>query len=292
MKQLYKLIILITICCAAMLKANAQQEPTYTLYRYYSSFFNPSAIGLEDKVTFQSNFRSAFLGIPDAPETQSFYVTVPINDKINVGVNAIADQLFIENTTSLFASISYSLQLSASTDLIFGVQAGGSFVNINFDRINLPTDPLFSQNISDFNPNVGVGFYLNNDKYFASLSSPRLLSTDRVDDTNGVVTSANNELQIYLSGGYHFDLSKSVKFTPSALVRFFDSETAVDLTGTFKFIDRIEVGANYRIDEAFGGLLYFTLKDWLEIGYAYEANSSDIDTFEDGTHEIGLTLKF
>lgn len=290
--KLYKSIILIFICCVATLSVSAQQEPTYTLYRYNSSFFNPAAIGLDEKVTLRSNFRTQFAGIPDAPETQSFYVTVPVSEKINVGVNAIADQLFIENTTALFASVSYNLQLGAATNLIFGIQAGGSFVNINFDRLNLPADPLFSQNVNDFNPNVGVGFYLNNDKYFASLASPRLLSTDRIDDTNGVVTSANNELQVYITGGYHFDLGKSVKFTPSTLVRFFDSETTIDLTGTFKFIDIIEVGANYRIDEAFGGLLYLTLQEWLEIGYAYEANSSDIDQFEDGTHEIGLTLKF
>lgn len=290
--KLYKSIILLLICCTATLSVTAQQEPTYTLYRYNTAFFNPAAFGLNEQATFKTNFRSQFIGIPESPETQSFYLSIPVNDRINVGLNTIVDDVFIENATSLFASFSYKLQIAANTDLIFGVQAGGTFVNIDFDRINLPLDPLFSQNVSDFNPNIGLGFYLNNDKYFASLSSPRLLATDRIDDESGIVTSASNQLQVYITGGYHFDLKDNIVFTPSTLVRFLEDETFVDLTASFKFFDKIELGANYRIDNAFGGLLNLTLSDWLEIAYAYEANSSDINTFGDGNHEVGLTLKF
>jgi len=290
--KLYKSIIIICVCFAATFNVAAQQEPTYTLYRYNTAFFNPAAFGLNEDVTLRSNFRSQFVGIDDSPETQSFFLSVPINDRIKVAATVINDNVFIENATSLFASFTYKVELNTTTDLIFGIQAGGTFVNINFDRIGLSLDPLFSQNANDFNPNVGAGFYLKNEKYFASLSSPRLLSTDRIDDESGIITSASNQLQVYISGGYHFRLNKSFVFTPSSLVRFLEDDTLIDITGTFKFLDRFSLGANYRIDNAFGGLLYLELENWLEIGYAYEANSSDINTFGDGNHEIGLTFKF
>lgn len=290
--KLYKSITLILICFAATLNVAAQQEPTYTLYRYNTAFFNPAAFGLDNQITLRTNFRSQFTTIEESPETQSFYLNVPINQKMTVGLNAINDNVFIENATSLFANFSYKLQLTETTDLIFGLQAGGTFVNINFDRINLPLDPLFSQNANDFNPNVGIGFYLNNDKYFASLSSPRLFETDRIDDESGIITSASTQLQVYITGGYHFNLSNKIVFTPSSLVRFLEDNTFVDLTATFKFFDTLELGANYRVDNAFGGLLYLSIQDWLEVGYAYEANSSDINSFENGNHEVGITLKF
>jgi type IX secretion system PorP/SprF family membrane protein len=290
--KLYKSIVLLIISLTATFSASAQQEPTYTLYRYTNGFFNPAAFGLDKKLTLRTNLRSQFIGIANSPETQSFYLNIPVNDKINVGINAINDNVFIENATSLFANFSYILQLNENTELIFGLQAGGTFVNISFDRINLPLDPLFSQNANDFNPNIGAGFYIKNDKYFVSLSSPRLLKTDRIDDKSGIITSASSKLQVYVSGGYHFNLGQDIMFTPSSLVRFLEDETFIDLTGTFKFFNRISLGANYRVDNAFGGLLYLELEDWLEIGYAYETNTSDIKTFEDGTHEIGLAFKF
>jgi len=270
----------------------AQQEPLYTLYRYNTNFYNPAAFGLNERTEFKSNFRSQFINIEQAPETQSFYLAVPINDRIGVGFTAIVDEVFIENNTSLFASFAYKLQLSEKTDLYFGVQAGGTFVSIDFADLGLATDPLLSQNVNDFNPNVGAGVYVKNEKYFASLSSPRILTSERIDDDSGVLTSANTSLQVYVSGGYHFPLGSNVTFTPSTLLRFSDFETIADITGTFKFFDRFEIGANYRVDRSFGGLAYISIQNWLEIGYAFEGNSSDIRVEESGTHEIGLTIKF
>ncbi|NER15547.1 type IX secretion system membrane protein PorP/SprF [Leptobacterium flavescens] len=290
--KIYKSLILGILLIGCSTALQAQQEPVYTLYRYNTGFFNPAALGADDQITFKSNFRSQFVGIDDAPETQSFYLSLPLNEKVGIGLTTIVDNVFIEQATSLFASFSYKLQIGYATDLYFGIQAGGTFVSIDFNRLELPLDPLFSQNANDFNPNLGIGFYLKNEGYFASLSSPRLLRTDRIDDESGIVTTANNELQIHLSGGYHFNLSDEIVFTPSTLVRFSSEETIVDITATFKFLDRFEIGANYRADRAFGGLAYLSIQNWLELGYAYETNTSDINTFEDGTHEIGLTFKF
>ncbi|NER12076.1 type IX secretion system membrane protein PorP/SprF [Leptobacterium flavescens] len=290
--KLYKSVVLGFLLIGCAFNTFAQQEPTYTLYRYNTAFFNPAAFGLDENVSLRSDFRSQFVNIENAPETQSFYLSIPVNEKIGVGVTTIVDNVFIEQATSLFASFSYKLQIGFATDLYFGIQAGGTFVNIDFNSLDLPTDPLFAQNANTFNPNVGAGLYLKNENYFASLSSPRILSTDRIDDESGVVTTANNELQLYLSGGYHFKLSDAVVFTPSSLLRFSSDETVLDVTATFKFLDRFEVGANYRLDRALGGLAYVSIQNWLEIGYAYESNTSDINTFEDGTHEIALAFKF
>ncbi|NAS31868.1 type IX secretion system membrane protein PorP/SprF [Flavobacteriaceae bacterium R38] len=292
MKNIYKIIILFAFIIGSSFTMKAQQEPLYTLYRYTTNFYNPAAFGLNERVEFKSNFRSQFTNIDQAPETQSFYLGVPVNDRIGIGFTAIIDEVFIENATSLFASFAYKLQLTEKTDLYFGIQAGGTFVNIDFTDLGLGADPLFAQNVNDFNPNIGAGIYIKNEKYFASLSSPRILTSERIDDDSGVLTSANNNLQVYLSGGYHLPISGNVIFTPSALLRFSDKETITDITGTFKFLERFEVGANYRIDRSLGGLLYISIQDWLEIGYAYEGNSSDINIEEDGTHEVGIALKF
>lgn len=290
--KLYKIFFSILFLFIISLKGIAQVEPSYSLYRYTTNFFNPAAFGMEDKVTIKTNFRSQFLGIDNAPETQSISLGIPINDKINVGTIVIADKVFIERTTSLFASFSYKIQVGKATNLLFGVQTGGTFVNIDFEKLNLPTDPFLSQNTNYFNPNVGVGFYLKNENYFASLSVPRLFETDRVADENGVATQANNKAQLYVSGGYYLKLSNSIKFIPSTLVRLSQEEIITDATATFEFFEKFDVGVNYRVDRAIGGLLYITIKDRLKLGYAYESNLSDINKYDNGTHEFGLSFEF
>jgi type IX secretion system PorP/SprF family membrane protein len=290
--KLYKIFFSILFLFIISLKGIAQVEPSYSLYRYTTNFFNPAAFGMEEKVTIKTNFRSQFLGIDNAPETQSISLGIPINDKINVGTIVIADKVFIERTTSLFASFSYKIQVGKATNLLFGVQTGGTFVNIDFEKLNLPADPFLSQNTNYFNPNVGVGFYLKNEKYFASLSVPRLFETDRVADENGVATQANNKAQLYISGGYHLKIANSIKFIPSTLVRLSQEEIITDATATFEFFEKFDVGVNYRVDRAIGGLLYITIKNRLKLGYAFESNTSTIDKYENGTHEFGLRFEF
>ncbi|WP_159780630.1 PorP/SprF family type IX secretion system membrane protein [Flavobacterium sp. 9AF] len=274
------------------IKINAQVEPTYSLYRYNTSFFNPAAFGNEEKVAITTNFRSQFLGIDYAPETQSISLGIPLNEKMKIGTIVIADKVFIESNTSLFASLSYGIQIGKETDLLFGLQAGGSFVSIDFGKLNLPKDPYLSKDPNYFNPNMGVGFYVKNEKYYASLSVPRLFETDRIADENGVATQANNNVQFYISGGYYFDISDKIKLIPSTLVRFSQEEIIADATATVQFFEKFDLGVNYRLDSAIGGLFYITIKDRLQLGYAYESNLSDINKYDNGTHEFGLNFRF
>lgn len=292
MKNIHISILLFLFLIIGNFSASAQQEPLYTLYRYNTNFFNPAAFGLNEKMEFRSNFRNQFSGIEQAPETLGLYFGIPVNERIGIGATVVSDKVFIESTTSLFASFAYGVQLDRWTWLHFGVQAGGTFVNIDFNGIDQAIDPVFAQNVNDFNPNVGAGIYLKGMDYFVSLSSPRILASDRIDDDSGVLTVARSRPQFYLSGGYHFAISDDVIFTPSTLLRFSNEETIADITAAFKILNTIEVGANYRVDRAFGGLLYLTVQEWLEIGYAYETNSGAINVSEEGTHEIGATLKF
>ena len=290
--KLYKILFSILLLLSSSLKVLAQAEPSYSLYRYNASFYNPAAFGLDERFTVKANFRSQFIGVAEAPETQSLNLSIPINDKINIGTIVIADKVFIEKTTSLFESFSYKLKVSESTNLLFGIQAGGTFVNIDFERLNLPADPFLSQNTNYFNPNIGTGFYLKNEKYFASLSIPRIFETDRVADKNGIATSANNKAQIYISGGYNFKINENILFKPSSLIRYSSEEIITDITGTFNFLNLFDLGANYRIDRAVGGLFNIKIKNKLQLGYAFESNISNINKYENGTHELGITFQF
>jgi type IX secretion system PorP/SprF family membrane protein len=275
----------------------AQQEPNYTLYRYTMNVINPAYAGADGNTSLTSNLRSQWVNVEGAPETQSFFYSQPLGDKIGIGVSIVGDQVFIEKQTSLNIDFSYRLQVSENTNLFLGLKAGGNTYNLergNLANLGFQSDPALNDLDTGFRPNIGAGAYLMNDKYFLSLSVPSILSSERIDESEGRVTQATEEAHVYLGGGYNFRLNDNTEFRPSTMIRYVSgSPISADITGAFRFNDRFEIGAAYRTDNAFSGLMMIELADWMDLGYAYESTTrNDLSSVSSGTHEVLVRFNF
>lgn len=276
----------------------AQQEPNYSLYRYTMNVLNPAYAGADGSTNLTTNLRSQWVNVDDAPETQSFFFAAPVGKRVGLGVSVVNDQTFIENQTSFSIDFSYALPVYEGTKLFLGLKAVGSKYSI--DRTNLanisvfPLDPALNNFDNSFNPNVGVGAYLLNDKYFVSLSVPSLLLNESVNNDDGKITYATEKAHIYLSGGYNFMIGDNTEFRPSALVRYVGgAPLSADITAAFRFMKKFELGAAYRTDQAITGLMMLNLADWVDIGYAYDSSTrSEITGISNGTHELFFRLNF
>jgi hypothetical protein len=60
------------------------------------------------------------------------------------------------------------------------------------------------------------------------------------------------------------------------------------LTLMRRFFRKFEIGASYRLDDSFSGLVNFAVTPSVRIGYAYDAVTSDINAFAPASHEIML----
>ncbi|MEM1002642.1 MAG: type IX secretion system membrane protein PorP/SprF [Bacteroidota bacterium] len=294
--KLYKNIfgVVLLLFCASLY---AQQEPNYSLYRYTMNVINPSYAGADGTSSLAANFRSQWVNVRNAPETQSFFYSTPISDKIGLGVSVVNDQVFIENRTSFVVDFSYKVQLDESLNLFLGIKAGGNTYNIDTDglaELDFPSDPALGNIDTGFSPNVGFGAHLAHEKYFVSLSVPRIILSDRAINDNGVVTTGNDNTHVYLSGGYNIQLGSNVEFRPSTMLRFITGAPfSMDITAAFRFNQRFELGALYRTDDAFAGVMMLNLADWMDLGYAYETSTrSEITDASDGTHEIFVKFIF
>ena len=275
----------------------AQQEPNYALYRYTMNAINPAYAGADGMTSLTSNFRSQWIDVQNAPETQTVFFATPLSDKVGIGLSLVNDQVFVESNTSFTVDFSYKLQLNEGTNLFLGLKAGGSSYGINrsnLANLDFELDPALGNLDTGFRPNVGVGAYLVNDKYFVSLSVPTLLLSERISVDNGRVTAATDKAHFYLSGGYNFDISSDWEFRPSTMVRLVSgSPISADFTAAFRYNKRFELGALYRTDSAWAGTLMFNLADWMDLVYAYEGSSrNQLNNVSDGTHEILLRFNF
>lgn len=275
-------LVLVTI------KTVAQQDPQYTQYMYNMTVVNPAYAGSKDNVSFGLLYRTQWNGIDGAPNTGTFFVHTPVGDKVGLGLSVIADEIGPVKETNAYVDFSYSLRMGEQT-LAFGLKAGATFHNIGLAGLDLidPNDPFFSQNINTTTPNIGAGAFYYGDNYYIAASVPNILSSVHLDANGNNIGSETSHY--FLTGGYVFQLSENTKLKPSFLVKSaFDAPTSFDVNVNALFFEKFEIGASYRFDDSFSGLVNFAITPQLRIGYAYDAVTSDIREFAPASHEFLL----
>jgi len=288
-KNIYILTVLMVVLLFQ--ESRAQQDPQYTQYMYNMNVVNPAYAGSKESLSLTGLYRNQWTGLDDNPVTFTFAAHSPVGEKVGLGLSAIRDQLGPVTETNVFADFSYTLQLSTSLKLALGVKAGATFHDVGLTSLELqdPNDPFFSQNINNVYPNVGAGAFFYGDNFYIGLSAPNLLKSVHLDE-NGL--KYGSEVNHYFAtAGYVFQLSENFKLKPSVMVKSaFEAPVSFDGNLNALFYDRFEIGASYRLDDSFSGLIGFQVNDNIRIGYAYDHVMSDIKAVGPASHEVVLTF--
>lgn len=286
---LYLILLLVSITA---IKLNAQQDPTYTLYAYNMNVINPAFAGSVEQTQLTGNFRSQWVGLDDSPETQSFSLATAVGERVGLGISMVNSNVFVLGETDIYVDFSYKLPLSRFTDLYLGLKAVGSNIKIDLESLGVANDPLFTENVSRFNPNFGVGAYLKGERYWVSMSAPALLSSERYEKESGIVTSASDRIHLFTGGGYLFPINEDLSFMPTIMTRWVSGTPfSMDITGTLDIRERLELGVSHRFNESISGILFVDIADWAAFGYAYDYSITEIGDYSKGTHEIMLRFR-
>lgn len=275
----------------------SQQESIITQYTHNMNIINPAYAGVDNETILSSSIRSQWTGIEEAPETQTLAFGTSLGKNVGLGLSLIRDKTFIEKQTFVGIDFSYKLKASATTDIYFGIKVGGNFYDVNttgLETYNMQSDPALV-NINEFSPNVGAGIHLKRQKWYASVSVPRLLNTERSRNENGIATVATDRPHLYLSTGYEFTINKrgTLFLRPSALMRYVNgAPVSVDLNAMLSFNNNFDLGGTYRTDGAYAAIAAFTLSKKLTIGFAYEMSTRAELARARNTNEFLLKYKF
>lgn len=288
-KNIYILTVLMFVLLFQ--ESHAQQDPQYTQYMYNMNVVNPAYAGSKESLSLTGLYRNQWTGMDDNPVSFTFAAHSPVGEKVGLGLSAIRDQLGPVTETNVFADFSYTLQMSSSLKLALGVKAGATFHDVGLTSLQLqdPNDPFFSQNINNVYPNVGAGAFFYGDNFYIGLSVPNLIKSVHLDE-NGL--KYGSEVNHYFAtAGYVFQLAENFKLKPSVMVKSaFEAPVSFDGNLNALFYDRFEIGASYRIDDSFSGLIGFQINDNIRIGYAYDHVMSDIKAVGPASHEVVLTF--
>ena len=271
-----------------------QQDAQYTQYMYNTISVNPGYAGSRDVLSLTGLYRTQWVGLEGAPKTMTFSGHTPLkNKKLGLGVSIVRDQIWVQDETYLDIDLSYTINTSDNGQLAFGIKGGAHLLNIDFRRTNPEnsTDDDFdlSNNVDNkFSPNVGFGIYYYTDRFYLGYSAPTLLRTNYYDnDVSSVSYLAKDRVNHYLIAGYVFDLSADLKLKPAVLLKAVQgAPLQADLSGNLLLNDKLTLGLAYRWDAALSGLIGFQLSEGLMIGYAYDWETTELNNYNSGSHEI------
>jgi type IX secretion system PorP/SprF family membrane protein len=305
------------------LQVQAQQKPHYTQYILNNYIINPAITGIENYTDVKLSHRHQWVGIQDAPVTTYFTIHKAIGKKDDrttatsyrmpgenprgqsywqdytaaephhgIGMQVINDRTGPLNRFSAYATYAYHIGISARTSLAAGFGAGVSNLSIaanKLDFVYTTVDPAVytSNEINNLRPDFNAGVWLYSADYFLGLAAQQIVPS-KIDFSNNTLTTQEGKFvpHLFLSAGYRFMLNDDFNLIPSTLVKYVSSTVNADVNVKLQYQDLAWVGASYRIQDGFAGMVGLNVSNTFNIGYAYDYTTSRLNAFTKGTHEI------
>lgn len=272
----------------------AQQEPQYTQYMYNTQIINPAYSGNREMLSLGLLYRSQWVGIEGAPKTATFTINSAIGKRRNMGLgfSVIHDEIGPATQTDVAIDYAYAIPVDQNTRLSFGLKGGFDVLDVDFTKLDIfnPNDPIYQQNIDNrWQPKIGVGMYLNTDHWYAGVSVPNMLETKHYNTSNNsnMQAVASERMHLYLIGGYVFDLSYSLQFKPTTMMKMVKGAPLQwDVSANFIFDQKLTLGASWRWDASLAAMAGFQVSPSIFVGVGYDYQLTELQKHTDGSYEI------
>lgn len=273
-----------------------QQDAQYTQYMYNTVSVNPAYAGSRGQISVGALHRSQWLGLDGAPVTQTFNIHTPIGYKgLGLGFSIVNDKIGPTSETNFDLDLSYTLWTSTVGRLSFGLKGSVNLLDVRFSELDeFAIDDNLQANIDNrLSPNIGAGIYYHTNTYYLGLSVPRFLETTHFDEST--LSTAKEQLNFYLIAGYVWNLNTFTKFKPTVLSKITQgAPVQLDMSANFMFNDKFILGAAYRWDAAFSGMVGFNVSNKFLIGMAYDREITELGSaaFNNGSFEVIFRYDF
>ena len=293
MKNNYTLSIRIAVLAVFLAMAvslQAQQYPLFSNYWTQSYGFNPATITQTDGVSLSALYRHQWVGLDGSPVTKLAAAQGRISDWA-VGGYFFQDEAGALQRTGGSFMAAYEQRLGTRVSLSAGIAGGYYQMRLRSDAEIRDEADLLAMNALDGSwfPDFNVGLHLRAGNFFFGISVPQILERDITFSDSE--TKTRLQRHYYLTSAYSFQISEDLQIQPGVLVKLAEGGSPqYDASVRAIFLQRFWAGGSYRVNEAAVAMAGVQLTPQVELTYAYDFTTSNLQTVSDGSHEIGLSV--
>lgn len=279
-----------------------QQVATYSQYMFNTVAINPAYAGSHQVLSITALARFQNVGLPGAPNTQTFSAHAPLpNKRMSLGFLVVHDAISIFKQSGINAIYAYRIPVGRSNQgqLSFGLQGGLSLYSAEYSSLDvysnlnpaLPGDPAFAGDVRESRPNIGAGIYYSTSRAYLGLSAPHLINN--VFDRGPEFETVYQNKPLIVTGGYVFDLNRMLKLKPNFMFQVIDGRPVeFDLNANLLLDEVIWFGASYKSSQQVVLMTQIQITDQLQFGYSYTITAGPIRVVELGSHEAMVNYRF
>ena len=295
-KQILSIVLVVMTLIFCKEDVSAQQDPMYTQYMDNLLVINPGFAGSKEDGNLLLVSRNQWVSFEGAPTTSSLSFNTPLqNQNIGLGFSILTDKIGPQKQTGVYFDYSYFLNVTEDYRLGMGLKGGVSFYRAALTDLNpIDPDPIYSKDIyKNFLPNFGFGLYLFSDDTYFGFSAPNLIKNTISRDDYLTDYVQKEEIHIYLIGGKKFKLGQNIHLKTHSMVRYVRiAPVTLDITAMLGIKEKFWFGGMFRLGDSYGVLAQFKASDKMLIGYSYDLTYSELNAFNNGTHEIMFSYDF
>ncbi len=267
---------------------------------------SPTYAGVGDHIKVRLNGLTQWVGVEDAPDTQTLAADARIGNRSGIGMLLYNDSNGETKQRGSRVSFAHHLILDRYDDEFLSFGLSYNFNQFRLDVENLPElqqDPSFSGDRATTNHNFDIGVLYRLDKFFFSLNASNILDKDtNLFDPINEPSALRN---YYAYTGYSFSKNNNskIEIEPSVFFQWFESDgrSVTDLNTKVRFHDFEDyyyLGLTYRfLNDQIGTPLYVApiagfKKSNFYFGYSYQVITNEILGYSSGTHvlTVGMDL--
>lgn len=285
-----RILVILSILLLATSRAGAQYDVSFSHYWDLEPYFNPGAVGKQQKLNIAAAYAMSFAGFENNPRSMYVGADMPLYFLKNyhgVGLSLLNDQIGLFTHQRLAVQYAYKHRLFGGM-LSAGVQLGLLSEGFDGSKVDVEDsgDPaLATSDVNGSAFDVGFGLYYSRGPWYVGVSAQHITSPL-------VALGETSELQIdptfYLIGGYNIKLRNPfLTIHPSVLVRTDGVEWRGDVSGRLVYTNDKKVmygGVSYSPTNSVTVLVGGSFHG-VHIGYSYEVYTSGI-SIGNGSHEL------
>jgi type IX secretion system PorP/SprF family membrane protein len=295
------LLTLVFFISAFVLRGQELTIPQLSQYLADNPFvMSPTYAGIGDHVKIRLNGLTQWVGIKDAPDTQSLAADMRIGEKSGIGTLLYNDSNGETKQRGARLSFAHHLTLDRYDDefLSFGLSYNFNQFRIDIQNFDSP-DIAVTDDRATTNHNFDVGMLYRYDKFYFSINASNILDKD-LSNFNPIY-EPNRLRNYYVYTGYRYMKKRTskVEVEPSVFFQLFESDgrSVTDLNLKFRFYDFEDyyyAGINYRfLNDQIGNPLYIApiaglKKSNFYFGYSYQVILNELLGYSSGTHVVTL----